>query len=214
MIGKMDFEGVPFIGAYGFCTDSVTVMRSNLGRKRKKVGDILKTPVVETVIGGSGLLGVFAVATSRCVVLPYFVDDAEAESMKEYTDVAVYPGKHTALGNLVLANDKGCIISPELDRTFFQDALNTEVVKASLGEFTTVGSIGVVTNKAGVLHPALSEEDREFVEELLHVPCDTATANRGVGYLRLCLLANSNGALVGQLTTGPELVRIEDILEV
>jgi translation initiation factor 6 len=76
-----------------------------------------------------------------------------------------------------------------------------------------VGSVGVATNRAGVLHPALTEDDVEFVEELLHVPCGTATANRGVGYIRLCVLANTYGAILGRLTTGPEVVHIEDILE-
>ncbi len=213
MIAKMNFEGVPFIGAYGFCTDSLAIMRPYLGRKRKTVKRVLKTPVVEGTVGKSLLVGIFVAGNSRCIVLPYFAEDGEIETVKEHTEVVIYTEKYTALGNLVLANDRACIISPVLDRKFFQDALDTEVVKATLGEFSTVGSIGVVTNKAGVLHPSLSEEDVEFVEELLRIPCDTATANMGVGYIRLCLLANSHGIIAGTQTTGPELFRIEDILE-
>lgn len=213
MISKMDFEGIPFIGVYGFCTDAVTCVRPNLGKKQERIRDVLRTPIVEVTIGKSNLLGVFVTGNSRKVVLPYFAEEEEVQSMKEHSEVAVYPRKHTALGNLVLANDKAGIISPVLDKAFFEDALGTEVIKAKLGEFSTVGSIGVVTNKAGVLHPSLSEEDVAFVEEFLRVPCAKATANRGVGFLRLCLLANSHGALAGRQTTGPELVHIEDILE-
>ena len=213
MISKIDFEGIPFIGAYGFSTDLVTLIRPNVGKKRKKVEEVLQTPAVEATIGKSILVGVFVAGNSHSVVVPYFTEDAEVAQMSEYTDVHVYPEKHTALGNLVLANDKGCIISPELDRHFFQDALGTEVVNGTLGDFSTVGSVGAATNRAGLLHAALTEDDVEFVEELLHVPCGTATANRGVGYIRLCMLANIHGAILGQLTTGPEVVHIEDILE-
>lgn len=213
MISKMDFEGIPFIGVYGFCTDSVTMIRPNLGKKCEKMKEVLRTPVVEVTVGKSNLLGVFVAGNSRCVVLPYFIEEEEIKTAKEHCEVAVYPKKHTALGNLVLANDKAGIVSPTLDKKFFEDALGTEVVKAKLGEFTTVGSVGVVTNKAGLLHPSLSREDVEFVEELLQVPCASATANKGVGFLRLCLLANSYGAIAGRHTTGPELVHIEDILE-
>ncbi len=213
MISKMDFEGIPFIGAYGSCTDSLTLIRPDLGRKREKVTEVLRTPVVETTIGKSHLLGIFVAGNSTRVVVPYFAEEDELTLIRDYAEVHVYPEKHTALGNLVLANDKGCIISPVLNRDFFQDALNTEVVKAKLGSFSTVGSIGVVTNKAGLLHPSVPGEDIEFVEEVLKVPCATATANRGVGHIRLCLLANSNGAIAGRQTTGPELVHIEDILE-
>ncbi len=213
MITTMDFEGVPYVGVYGFCTDSVALLRPLLGKKYNTVNQVLKTPVVEVSIGKSMLVGVFVAGNSNCVVLPYFAEDAEVETVKEHTEIAIYPEKHTALGNLVLANDRACIVSPVLDRKFFQDALDTEVVKATLGGFTTVGSVGVVTNKAGVLHPSLSEEDVEFTEELLRISCDRATANMGVGYIRLCLLANSHGAIAGSQTTGPELFRIEDILE-
>ncbi|MBU7018758.1 MAG: translation initiation factor IF-6 [Theionarchaea archaeon] len=213
MISKMDFEGIPFIGAYGFSTDLVTLIRINVGKNRKKVEEVLQTPVVEATIGKSILLGVFVAGNSSSLVVPYFIEDAEAALISEYTNVHVYPGKHTALGNLVLSNDRGCIISPELDRHFFQDALGTEVVNGTLGGFSTVGSVGVATNRAGLLHPTVTEDDVEFVEELLHIPCGTATANRGVGYIRLCMLANTYGAILGQLTTGPEVVHIEDILE-
>ncbi|MGD2249314.1 MAG: translation initiation factor IF-6 [Candidatus Methanofastidiosia archaeon] len=213
MIIKLDFEGIPFIGAYGLCTDSLTVIRPHLGRKAEKVKEALKTPVVETTVGRSYLVGVLTAANSSCVVVPYFTEEKELEKIQKTNNTAVYPEKYTALGNLVLANDNACIISPVLDRTFFQDALNTEVVAAKLGNFLTVGSVGVVTNTAGVLHPSLSQEDIEFVEEVLQISCDTATANKGVGYLKVCLLANSHGAIAGLQTTGPELFRIEDILE-
>ena len=213
MIVKMDFEGIPFIGVYGFCTDSAAMIRPNVGKKSEEIQTVLQTPVVEVTIGKSALLGVFMTGNSTCTVVPYFVEEHEVETLKEHVDVAIYPKKHTALGNLVLANDKGCIISPVLDRAFFQDALDTEVIRAELAGLSTVGSMGVVTNRAGILHPLLSEEDVEFAEELLRVPCSTATANRGVGYLRLCLLANSHGIIAGRQTTGPELVHIEDILE-
>ncbi|MBU6997313.1 MAG: translation initiation factor IF-6 [Theionarchaea archaeon] len=213
MISKLDFEGISFIGVYGLCTDTITLIRPDLGKKLATVEQVLNTPVLETTIGKSYLIGVFAAGNSTCVVVPYFAEDAETESLREHVTCAVYPEKYTALGNLMLANDKACIVSPVLDPKFFQDALGTEVVRAQLGEFLTVGSVGVVTNRAGILHPQLSDEDIEFVEDVLQISCERATANRGVGYLKLCLLANSHGILAGRETTGPELVRIEDILE-
>jgi translation initiation factor 6 len=213
MITKMYFKGIPFIGAFGCCLDSVTMIMPNLGKKAVKVQNVLKTPVIETTIGKSGLLGIFATGNSSGVVVPYFLEDQEKSLIEEHIQVLPYLGKHTAIGNLVLANDKGCIISPLLDRKFFQDALDSEVVCSTLGGYQTVGSVGVVTNRAGMLHPDLSDEDIAFVEEILHISCARATANKGVGYMRLCLLANSQGAIVGGQTTGPELVHIEDILE-
>lgn len=213
MITKIDFHGIPYIGAYGFCLDSVTIIMPNLGKKIARVEEALKTPVVETTIGKSGLLGIFTTGNSSGIVVPHFCEDQEKSLIAQHIPVSIYPGKHTAIGNLVLANDKGCIISPLLEEKFFQDVLDNEVVCTTLGGYQTVGSVGVVTNQAGMLHPDLSDEDIAFVEDILHISCERATANRGVGYIRLCLLANSHGAIVGGETTGPELVHIEDILE-
>jgi translation initiation factor 6 len=44
------------------------------------------------------------------------------------------------------------------------------------------------------------------------MPVDISTVNCGFPYLRVGMAANSNGAVVGNATTGPEMVRIESSL--
>ena len=38
------------------------------------------------------------------------------------------------------------------------------------------------------------------------------TINRGIPYVKIGLVANSGGAICGKTTTGPELMRIKNVL--
>ena len=40
------------------------------------------------------------------------------------------------------------------------------------------------------------------------------SVNQGSGYVRAGILANKKGALIGNLSTSPEITRIQDALEV
>ena len=48
----------------------------------------------------------------------------------------------------------------------------------------------------------------------MHVPVDIGTVNLGSPYIAIGLVANSNGALVGSETTGPEIVKISHALNI
>jgi translation initiation factor 6 (eIF-6) len=46
----------------------------------------------------------------------------------------------------------------------------------------------------------------------MKVKTDVCTINRGIPYPRVGILANSNGAVIGTDSTGPESMRIFEIL--
>jgi len=63
-----------------------------------------------------------------------------------------------------------------------------------------------------LVHPGTTQDKMEWLEEILKVSVDHSTANKGVGYLGGCMIANSKGVVVGDFSTGPELGRIDDVL--
>ncbi|PIZ26153.1 MAG: translation initiation factor IF-6, partial [Chloroflexi bacterium CG_4_10_14_0_8_um_filter_57_5] len=71
----------------------------------------------------------------------------------------------------------------------------------------TVGSACVLTNKGFLLHNSAGPELEEF-EELLGLKGGIGTANMGVPFVGICLLANSNGYVTGADTGGFEMHRI------
>jgi translation initiation factor 6 len=59
----------------------------------------------------------------------------------------------------------------------------------------------------------IKEEEQKLLQSVLKVPLDVGTVNCGIPYVGTGLIGNCEGALVGFITTGPELVIIENALD-
>jgi len=222
-IERLDFENSPYLGVYGLATDRVVLVREGLGEKKLEVlRDVLKVPLIETSIMKSRIVGIFATGNSNAILVPWYVWDSELDginaSLKEYgIDMEVIPFRNTltALGNLILANDRAALVSAKFRREdvrAIEDALGVEVERGMVGDYHAVGSAGVVTNRGGLVHPEASDEELEWLRDLFKVDIYVGTANMGVPFVGSCMLANSKGVVVGHLTTGPEIVKIEEAL--
>lgn len=219
---RMDIHGSPNIGVYTLTTDSYTLIPVSFSKnKTKQIEDCLGVEIVETTIGGSVLVGVLASANSNGIVLPNYAYDEEMEAVKRRFDVNVerIECRRTAFGNLILANDYGAIVDPNLMREAktakrIEDALGVEATQGTIAGLPYVGSLAVATNKGAVSHPMINEEELKLMEDVLKVPVDVGTVNLGVPYVASGLLANTKGAIVGHLTTGPEIFIIGQALNV
>ncbi len=80
------------------------------------------------------------------------------------------------------------------------------------GRLTIVGSTGVATNNGALLHPLAGEDEIKHIKSILKADVDIGTVNRGTGFVRTGILANTKDVLLGDMTTGPEIMRIEDAL--
>lgn len=207
----------PNIGVYAGANDTIAVLPANCpGRFASLVSKTLGVEVLETNICGIGLIGVMVAMNNHGVVVSKHCTEKETDALKKAgLEVGVIPDKYTAMGNLILLNDNAAIASDVFSKKavkIMEDALDCEVAVRKLGDYKTIGSLGVATNKGALLHPLLREEELDWVEAVLGVKVDIGTVNRGVGFVRTGLIANSKGILIGDVTTGPEIVRIEDSL--
>jgi len=157
MIEKLDIDGHPFVGIFGISTDKVTLVRPDIGKKRRIIEDALKTKVVETTVGRTDLVGLFACGNSHGILVPYFVEKEEMEAIEDMPVFRVKQ-KYTALANLVLPNDFGCLASPLLDKNILEDALCVPVEYATIAGFKNTGAVAFATNKVAYVHPDASEE--------------------------------------------------------
>ena len=222
-IERLDFENSPYLGVYGTATDRVVLIREGLGEKKLEVlREVLKVPLIETSIMKSRIVGIFAAGNSNAIVVPWYVWDAELEEingqLREHgidTEVVPFQSTLTAFGNLILTNDRAALISSKFTREEakkLEDILGVEVERGMIGDFHAVGSVGVVTNRGGLVHPEATDEELEWLRDLFKVDIYVGTANMGVPFVGSCMLANSHGVVVGHLTTGPEIVKIEEAL--
>jgi translation initiation factor 6 len=187
----------------------------------EKLSEQLKVKTVFTTVGYSLLIGALACGNSKGLIFPHFVREDELQALCAITDesdvrITIMDTKRTAYGNMVLANDFGAIVDPRVNQEtlkLISDTLGVEVVQGEIAGLPYVGSLAAATNRGALVHPLITDEEKELLKSVLRVPLEVGTVNCGIPYVKTGLLGNSFGAVVGLLTTGPELFIIESALD-
>ncbi|MEM1532908.1 MAG: translation initiation factor IF-6 [Desulfurococcaceae archaeon] len=220
---KLSILGTPNIGVYLFANDYVAVVGPNLTEsERRIIEETLRVEVVEAKVSDSILIGVLIAGNNNGIIVPKTVREHELSELKRllkgyHINVEVVDSRLTALGNIVLVNNKAAIVGSRIeDRVIakISDSLGVEVVVRDLMNLSIPGSIAVVNNAGGAIHPDVSDDDLKYVEEVMGVEVERATVNSGIPFVKAGLVANNNGVLVGEYTTGPEILRIQRGLKV
>ncbi len=215
------FFGTTEVGLFSVSTENICLIPPQLKPRQKKlIRDVLEVEVVPTSIAGSMLLSALATGNSNGLLLSNLVLDEELKEIKKHIgdiNLAVIEGKYTAIGNLVLANDRAALVSDILPKSairVIRDALGVEVVTGRIANRSYIGSLAVITNIGGLIFVEASEDEEKMLSELFRVNIIPGTVNNGVKFVRSGILANSKGAIVGSMTTGPELMTISRALGV
>ena len=212
------FFGSSYVGVFARATDEYLLVRPDVeGDLAAELGEELGVETVETTVGGSSTVGALAVGNENGLLVSGRATDRERDRIADAIDAPVVelPGKINAAGNVVLANDEGAYVHPDLPREAIQavkDALDVEVERGELADVRTVGTAAVATNRGVLCHPKATDAQLDTLEDVLGVPADIGTINYGAPLVGSGLLANANDYVVGQDTTGPEMGRIEDAL--
>ena len=211
-------NGSSYVGVFARATDDCLLVRPDI--EESLLSDFeseLEVPAIRTTVGGSATVGALATGNENGLLVSSRVEDTERERIAETTDLPVneLPGRINAAGNVVLANDVGAYVHPDLSRRAVQaveDALDVPVERGDLAGVRTVGTAAAATESGVLCHPKSTDEELDFLEDLLGVPADIGTINYGGPLVGSGLVANASGYVAGQQTTGPELGRIEDAL--
>jgi translation initiation factor 6 len=212
------FAGSAYVGVFARATDDCLLVRPDVDDDlRESIAEELGVDAVATTVGGSGTVGALATGNENGLLVSDRVSDRERERIAEAVDLPIteLPGRINAAGNVVLANDTGAYVHPDLPREAVQaveNGLDVPVERGTLAGVRTIGTAAVATNRGVLCHPKSTDEELDFLEDLLSVPADIGTINYGGPLVGSGLIANEHGYVVGQDTTGPELGRIEDAL--
>jgi len=211
-------SGSSYVGVFARATDDCVLVRPDMddGLVAEFEAE-LGVPAVPTTVAGSGTVGALAAGNGNGLLASSRVSDRERERIESASGLPVLelPGRINAAGNVVLANDAGAYVHPDLSREAVQaveDALDVPVERGDLAGVRTVGTAAVATSKGVLCHPKSTDEELDYLEDLLGVPADIGTINYGGPLVGSGLVANAAGYVAGNDTTGPELGRIEDAL--
>jgi len=212
------FSGSPYVGIFARATDECLLVRPDVDADlRESCGSELGVPAVPTTVGGSGTVGALATGNSNGLLVSSRVRERERERIADAVDVRLteLPGRINAAGNVVVANDNGAYVHPDLSREAVRAVkrgLEVPVERGDIAGARTVGTAGVATNRGVLCHPKSTDEELDALEALLDVPADIGTINYGAPLVGSGLVANDTGYVVGERTTGPELGRIDSAL--
>ncbi|HEV2225169.1 MAG TPA: translation initiation factor IF-6 [Nitrososphaerales archaeon] len=216
----IDIYRSPNIGIFMKANENFLLVPKGLAQtKTDKLCASLGVSAVPTSIGESRLLGVLSSMNSNGMLVSRLAEEGEVTEIRAATgmNVSRLESRFTAVGNLVVANDRCALVSPALDSTAVsqvKDVMGTEVERLPIGEYYQTGSLVVATNKGAAVYPGLDEQEVERIGRLLGVDAYPTSVNSGVPYVASGLIANSKNAIVGSQTTGPELVFITRALSV
>lgn len=208
---KYNYRGDINLGLYATVSNDYLVVPREFAKK-----DFFPQKTVETRIAGTRLVGLFTAGNSNCLLLPNSVKDREKNKLEEAgIEVKVIDSNENALGNLVLANDQGAVISEKLEdhKEVIAEALDVPVEVSKIADIDNPGSCGVANKNGVLIHRDASEEEAEHVRDSLKVEkVDIGTVNMGSPYIGSGIVCNDEHFLVGGDTTGPEIGRIDMVL--
>ncbi len=219
-IAQTTILGNSSLGIFALSTEKFAIVPQGTKENRiELIKNILGIKIVQTTIASSVLVGTLAVGNSKSLLIPQNVTQKEkqqiVEGLGDEIEIIEVESKYTALGNLIVMNDKGAIISEMFEknvRNQIQDSLGIETTIGSMLGSPLVGSIAMSTNRGALVHPLLSEEEISEISSILKVRTDVCTINRGIPYPRVGILSNTKGAVIGSDSTGPESMRIFEVL--
>jgi len=213
---KFDVLGSVHIGNYAIASNSYLITLDELGeRKLNEMGKILNVKVIGIRLINCRIIRPFFAGNSNGLIISKIVDEETIRRIKKGLDlkIEVLNSKYTAVGNLITANDKGCIISPVLSKKEakkIEEVLDVEVVQAPISQATYVGSLLRANNRGGIITPYAEDEEIEKVKSVLKVGIHRGTINSGMHFISAGIIVNDYGILVGGLTDGTELMNISE----
>ncbi len=218
MLSRMDLNGNPHIGVYCRANNEIAFVPPFANEKEiREIKRVLRVRVVSMTIGGSSIIGSLLAMNSNGMVVADFIEKDEMKKIEENFDgeIMVIEDRYNASGNNILANDYGAIAHPMIkDETLkkIERILDVKAEKSTIAGLNTVGMAGVATNKGVLCHPKIGEEERKMIEDVLGVEVNIGTVNHGMPYVGAGIIANEYGAIASRNTTGIELGRIEEAL--
>jgi translation initiation factor 6 len=212
---RTNFNGDPNIGLYGFATDNYCFLGIEPQQKiLQKIKETLKAKVMISTVAGTELAGIFVAGNSNGIILSKIIEDYELKSLKKLgLNLKIINSKETALGNLILCNDKGCLIASSLKKykKEISGALGCEVEIGKIAGLDIVGSAAVASNIGCLCHREANEEEMKKIEDILKVKVDVGSISYGSPFIKSGLIVNSKGLMFSEQTTGAELGRINEV---
>ena len=216
---QKDLFNSPYAGVFCATNDFLTLVPPGIPEDdMEAISEALGTKLEAVTLGGSRVLGTLIAINNNGILLSNIVTDLELEEFERISllhkiEFGVLPDRSNAIGNNFLVNDNGGFSNQRLGKRAKDKAeniLKINLTSRSLNNMDTLGMIGCITNKGGICHPDISRSEKEEMEKNFNLKIMEGTVNFGLPLVGAGIVANSNGAVCGRQSTGVELGRMEE----
>ena len=171
-----------------------------------------------TSIVGSASIGVYTLATEKCVIIPKMVPLDKAEKTAEWLKV---PLIHTSIGGSLLAGALACGNSNGLLLSQFVREEELQAIKAAFNGNLTVmetkktayGNLVLANDHAALVDPRLKEAQTKQIADALGVEV-VAGEIAGLPYVGSLAVATNKGVLAHPLLKDEEKKVLEELFKV
>jgi len=213
-IYQTEFFGNTTLGLLGVCTENVCYLPPEVPQKQiERISQALEVCVQKQVLFNSFLVGLFAASNSKYFFVPGEVSDKELSCIKDKKVIRIN-GVFNTIGNLMLCNDHGCVLSPylKLKKAYFHEELGLKSSISTISDLPFPGIGAYATNTGCIVHQKCLDSELEIIQKALGVPVKRAEFYDG--YPGTEILANSKGLIVPKTVKGAALSEIQEALKV
>ena len=194
--------GSQFLGLYLFRNKGEMVFHSSLKKKGIiKIAEALGLKPVPVEVD-TLLLGVFFSGNQHGAIGSF-----------EIPGTTMLETRYTALGNLILCNSTGAVISPAIEdhAKLVKKALKVKTVVSTIAGMETVGTLGLCNDTGCLVHPAATDAEIAIIEKILKTRVEPGKI-AGSGFIGSFALATNKGLAIPRGTMAPDMTHAMEVL--
>ncbi|RID68414.1 hypothetical protein BRARA_C00573, partial [Brassica rapa] len=223
MATRLQFENNCEVGLFSkltnaYCLVAVGASENFYSAFESELADDI--PIVKTSIGETRIIGRLCVGNRNGLLVPHTTTYQELQhlrnSLPDQVVVQRIEAPLPALGDCIVCNDHVALARIDLDEEteeIISDVLGVEVFRQTIGCNILVGCYCALSNRGGIVHAYISEEELDELSALLRVPLVAGTVNRGSEVIAAGMTVNDWTAFCGSDTTETELSVIDSVFE-
>ncbi|MEM4221981.1 MAG: hypothetical protein QW097_00935, partial [archaeon] len=188
MIKKGNFQKSPYVGLFCVMNDNFAIVPKNSSNSFLKLLEEFDVEIIKTNIAESSLVGVFCCLNNEKIIVPNIAEKEELKKLKDnFREVVILDTSFTAIGNLMVMNDRGGICSPLIEKEI------DGVLKMKIMDTDLCGSLIFANNSGFAVSRDCTDEEFKKIEKILKVPGVKTTINGGDKFVKSGICGNSKG---------------------
>ncbi len=215
-IFKTTINSSPFVGVFSCASEKFALVPHSTSQKKvEEIEENMEVKVIKTSLANCPLLGVLCVMFEDKIVVSEIVEESEKKFLEKNGLKVKQLKGYTAIGNLVSVNKNGGIASTLMSPAHAKEIANffgIKIVQKDIAQSNLVGAAAIATDKGFIVHPNVTKPEFLAMQKIFGVEGNPTTANYGDSFIGNDIVANSKGAMVGEITTTFELTRIDEAL--